>query len=159
MTENMMYWITRLDSIHSMITDFICLSVLTGIVSLIGMCVSFCMREQNEQYNSEDHPDRDWVIANKFFTKLRTCLICASISFVFLEISHTFIPHTKEMAAIKVVPALVTPETAENIKSISKDVFEVTAKWLEGVKPEINKTREKTKEKKDAKIEKVDHSK
>ena len=157
MTENMMYWITRLDSIHTMMTDLMVFTVITGIVSIIGLIVSLVRMEENERFNSDERPDRDYVVANKFFMRFRTSLLCAIISFFILEISHTFIPTTKEIAAIKVVPVLVTPETAENIKSISKDVFEVTAKWLESVKPEIN--NDKTKENKDAKSEKVNHTK
>ena len=152
MTENMMYWMTRLDSIHTMMTDFMVFTVLAGIVSLIGLIVSLVRMEENERYNSEEKLDCDYVVANKFFMRFRTSLLCAIISFFILEISHTFIPTTKEIAAIKVVPALVTPETAENIKSISKDVFEATAKWLESVKPEINNV--KTKENKDAESKK-----
>jgi len=140
-----------------MMTDFMVLTVLTGIVSIVGICVSFVIREGNARFNSKDEPDSDYVVANKFFMRFRTSLLCAIVSFVILEISHTFVPTTKEIAAIKVVPVLVTPETAENIKSISKDVFEVTAKWLESVKPEIN--NDKTKENKDAKSEKVNHTK
>jgi hypothetical protein len=49
-----------------------------------------------------------------------------------------FIPTTREMAAIKVVPALASPENCKKLKTISSDILDVAADWLKDIKGKKN---------------------
>lgn len=92
-TESTIYWITRLDGIHNFLGI---LGVITGapaVLSLIAFCVTFMTSEGEEEFHT----------AMKL--ELRAFLI-GIVLFVVFSLVSVFIPTTKEMALIKVLPAI-----------------------------------------------------
>ena len=92
-TESTVYWITRLDGIHNFLSI---LSIITGapaVLSLIAFFATFMISEGEEEFHT----------AMKL--ELRAFLI-GIVLFVVFSLVSVFIPTTKEMALIKVLPAI-----------------------------------------------------
>lgn len=92
-TGSTIYWITRMDGIHDFL---IVLCIITGILAvliLITLFSTFMVYEGKEEFQP----------AMKF--ELRAFLI-GIVLFVVFFLASVFIPTTKEMALIKVLPAI-----------------------------------------------------
>ena len=134
MTDTTMYWITRLDVIRSLLNGS---GMLCGFVFFVGAmfwAIAASIREANERYNRDDHVDSDWAQANAIEKTTKPFAIWGIALSTALSIAHVFIPTTREMVAIKVVPAIASPEICEKLKDVSSDFVDVAAQWLKDVK-------------------------
>ena len=92
-TESTIYWITRMDGIHNFLIG---LCVITGILAVLILIIlfsTFMASEGKEEFHK----------AMKL--ELRAFLIGIALIVVFF-LASVFIPTTKEMALIKVLPAI-----------------------------------------------------
>lgn len=105
-TENMIYWITRFDALNGLAAFFIALSLI-GIVVTLPFILNF----------PDDGETRicKWVIG-----------VCSSI-FLVMVLVLTFLPTTKEMCAIKVIPAIANNE---KINDISNFMLDSAKEWI-----------------------------
>ena len=115
-TTSEMYWLTRLDDINFVLGLFFILGgVATFLLYLFGAI----------EY--EDAPDRRrqvWQIARRALSSVILALIVG-----------TFIPTTKEMAAILVIPKIVNNE---KVQDAGNKLYDLAVEWLEALKPEKN---------------------
>lgn len=101
------YWITRLDSIKAaLVVAFILAAVLVLLltVSSDGEC---------------------WTIRH-----LRRWMIAGLLAFT---VAVTFTPTTKEMVAIKVIPAIAANE---DVQALPAEFVKLAREWMEELKPE-----------------------
>ena len=129
-----MYWITRLDGIRSLLHG---LGVLWGAVFVVGalFCVfSASVRKANERYNRDDHVDGDWAAANAIANTAKPFAIWGLALLTAFSVAQVFIPTTREMVAIRVVPAIASPEMCEKLKDVSRNFVDVAAEWMKDVK-------------------------
>jgi len=110
-TENMMYWITRLDHIH-----LFC--VVAGVV--LAICTVFFILVL--MHMTEGDPWKRCLAVIGF------CALGAVVSSAVV----VFIPTTREMVAIKVIPLLANDEEVQNI---GKDVKDLAKEWIEELRP------------------------
>jgi len=99
-TENTIYWITRLDQI---IVALKILGATTGIIGMTGLAIA--ADKEIAELDTTDKDCRKLVFWSKFLTAIGTCLLISSI----------FIPTTKEMIAIKGIPAIVNNEQVQQL--------------------------------------------
>lgn len=113
------YWIFKLDDIHgwlegvTLLLGFIC--CLLVIFSFVG--TTLCL----------DGTDSD----KKVKSRLYKATLFAFILFLFVSIGNVFLPTTKQMVAIKVLPAIVNSESVQKglpdelsmFYSITKEFF------------------------------------
>lgn len=140
MTEITMYWITRLDGIRSLLGE---LDFLFGAMAILGglaWTIAAVIRKANEHYNRDGYVDMDWSAANLVANTARKFAIWGVVISAAFSAAKVFVPTTREMAAIKIVPAIASPEMCEKIKDVSKDLVDAAAEWLKDVK-ECNKER------------------
>jgi hypothetical protein len=107
-TESMVYWILKLDNIVDM---FIVLAIISILSSVITLGIWFAKRE--------DYDDNEDV--GKCF---KICVISFVLFIVFLMAS-TFIPSTKQMAIIKVVPTIAKSEVTKELKGDAKEIYKL----------------------------------
>ena len=93
-TESTIYWITRMDGIHDFLIGLCIITGILAILILITLFSTFMVAIEGEE---EFHP------AMKF--ELRAFFIIIALLVVFF-LASVFIPTTKEMALIKVLPAI-----------------------------------------------------
>ena len=109
-TESTLYWITRLDNFIIVFRLLIFLSVAISI---------FCLS----------------VIFNDFWTdhakkNATKGIVCSFFVFLFAMSGIVFTPTTKEMCAIKVIPAIANNE---KVQGIGDKVLTLTNEWLNGL--------------------------
>ena len=134
MTESTLYWITRLDNIHLFCNGLGMILTIFAVVGTIAMAVFKTVKEVNREFNRGDDLDRDFKTASNAISALKFPTISCIIGAVFMSFVTVFIPTTKEMTAIKVIPQFATQENCQKLQAISKDLLDITAKWLEDVK-------------------------
>lgn len=125
-TTTMMYWIIKLDSI---IGFFDVLQFLSGaliVACIIGMGiiaigasgVKYPKGEEIQEF--KDHTKKGWSICKKF---IATLIICSFIK--------SFLPTTKEMAVIYVVPKIANSEFVnETLPNELKDIYIMAKDWM-----------------------------
>ena len=134
MTESTMYWITRLDQIYSFCNGFGMLFTILAVMGIIALTIFKIIKEVNREFNRGDDLDRDFKTASSAISALKLPTISCIIGAVFMSFVTVFIPTTKEMTAIKVIPQFATQENCQKLQAMSKDLLDITAKWLEDVK-------------------------
>ena len=135
MTESAMYWLTRLDGVHSFINGLEFPLVLVATVAALTTAISYAVAKCDEKDAEQSgYAKEQFELAKGFFkTSLKT-FACAAAAATCLGAASVFVPTTKEMAAIKVVPVLAGPETAEKLKEMSSDMVDAAAQWLKDAK-------------------------
>lgn len=119
-TQGFMYWLTRLDGVHTF------LAVLTGFMGLLTLCSMIAV-----MINADaecEMPKWQWL-PFKIGSSILV-LLCVG----------TFIPTTKEMAAIIVVPLVVnseaTKQVGHDVLDISGSLGDLAQEWIKELGPE-----------------------
>lgn len=106
-----MYWITRLDGIGMACGLTITISIVAGLCAAIGAAIAY-----------DDEVTKNaiaWVKAS----------IATAIATIFCA---AFIPSTKEMCAILVVPAVANNE---KVQGLGEDFYDLAKEWMQELKP------------------------
>ena len=130
MTESMIYWITRLDGIHGLCYGIQTFAVVFTILGIVAAISATCISVAAE----EDGLDDDARVASsicKIACKVWIPAFCIAIK---SSLTRIFMPTTKEMIAIKVIPQIANVENVEKIKDISKDMLDITSDWLKDMR-------------------------
>lgn len=109
MTTMQMYWLVMLDSIN-IGSVFVCIIFGVCIFSMIGFAVDSCTCPT--------------------FVK-----VCAPLFMLFFLVSFAtcvFLPSTKQMAAIMIVPKIVNNE---KVQTIGNKVYDLAVEWMDELKP------------------------
>lgn len=130
MTESMIYWITRLDRIHSFCLGFQTTAMFFIVIGIIAACASITIKTIAESAGSSD----DARLADNIYKIACKVLIPAFCIAMICSLARTFTPTTKEMIAIKVIPQIASVNNVEKIKDISKDMLDITADWLKDMR-------------------------
>ena len=116
-TETTLYWITRLDNINAFLGILLALSIFAAAVFFIIRVHPDCTSDEQR------------------IGKLGFLLV---IPFVFVfSLGLVLLPTTKEMCAIKVIPALVNNE---KIQGIGDKALTFANEWMDGL---LKKTTQK----------------
>ena len=130
MTESMIYWITRLDGIHSF---FLGLQVISTILTAIGITIALttaCLKASAKLDESSDEI-RIYNYVCKLALKVLIPAFCIAMT---CSLTRTFMPTTKEMIAIKVIPQIASVNNVEKIKDVSEDMLDITTVWLKDMR-------------------------
>ena len=113
------YWITRMDNIHSALVIFLCVSMTFTIVSIIGYFVEKCSGEDEDEY----------VIFGKM-------LKYAAPSSLILTLLLVFIPTTKEVLMIYGVGGTLDyVQSNEKIQQLPDKVVDAIDLFIEDYLP------------------------
>ena len=130
MTESMIYWITRLDGIHGFCFGIQTIAVISTVLSAMMAFIAAIVKVICE----EDESNEEARAASKIFKISFKVLIPAFCIAMMCSLARTFMPTTKEMIAIKVIPQIANVENVGKIKDISKDMMDVTTDWLKDMR-------------------------
>lgn len=130
MTESMIYWITRLDGIHGFCYGIQTLAGVFAIVGITAAIIAVCIKINAEAEESDDDARLASGIC-KIACKVWIPAFCIAIM---CSLARTFMPTTKEMIAIKVIPQIANVNNIEKIKDISKDMLDITSDWLKDMR-------------------------
>ena len=128
-TSSFMYWITRLDSICCAICVLSAIFIGAALVTGIPLGIEYFSWADCDRKYRNDINDTSIPAIRKVF------LWMASIGVMLLVVS-SFIPTTKEAAAIVVVPKIANSESVAEISTAVKDS---AVKWLKEAAAEVEK--------------------
>lgn len=116
-TPMQMYWLLKLDDINEAFSNTVVLSILVLMVSTVIFCASF---EAGDV---------------KIYKLARISVLVSLLSAILFSCAVTFLPTTKQMAAIYVVPAIANNEKIQQIGGktldISNQLLDLTKEYLE----------------------------
>lgn len=122
-TENTLYWITRLDYI----SNFLIGAALFMIIPMVFCIGSYCEAAENRRFAA----DRKEAHRLKgIMRKSIIGLITSSCIALILWIACVFTPSTKELCMIKVIPMLVNSEAIEQLNKDGKEIYELGVKRI-----------------------------
>ena len=128
-TPTEIYWLLKLDAIQNLFTGLTTISA----IAIIFFGVSYAIKIDFTDYN------RDKEANEKLWSAWRKRLMLFSIvPIVFISLS-TFIPSTKQMAAIMIAPPIINNE---KVQQIPKDLLDILGLSIKKVK---KKLKEETK--------------
>ena len=122
--ESTIYWITRLDNIRTFVIVLLCLA---GLLELFAVFSAAGASERKAISDAEKKEKKE---------EETICAVIGVISFVaifILGLALVFTPTTKEMCAIKVIPAVAN---CEQVQSLGSDVVNLARSWMNELKPE-----------------------
>lgn len=124
-TPMQLYWITRLDSLCVLLAIAMGLFLLAaGVFAIAGFV----------EGGSILNDDSDETSKRYFRWSLKSCIVALTI----LTLS-CFVPSTKEMAAIVVVPRIAN---SESVQEIGGKIVDLATAWLEGLAPKKKEAAE-----------------
>ena len=129
-TESEIYWITRMDYIQTAL--FVLGGIITGLAGISFVVSAICCARN--VIHGDDDAKRMMVVSKK---TLLTSIVCGLV-FGSILLSACFVPSTKEMCAIKIIPKIVNNE---EVQELPNKVVELANEWLEELKPK-NEFRE-----------------
>ena len=100
MSESTIYWITRLDGINNLL-EWLIFSLVIVLVASIGVTAMMAMVDDDDPSVKRLAPRISRYMSVSFW-----CIVTSSLTLVFT-------PTTKEMVAIKVIPALANSRLAD----------------------------------------------
>ncbi len=110
-TESQIYWITRMDSFSTAATA---VGIIFSIAALIFLIVSVCFWCEEKD-------------CKMFFVALSIQIFCLCI-----VVGACFIPNTKEMCVIKMLPRIINNE---QVQELPQQIVELANEWIEELKP------------------------
>ena len=108
-TPEMMYWLTRCDSI----------CIASGILA-VAFAILFAFTI---------------ILIIVGYAETRACFVICPLAFVIgiiFEAACVFVPSTKEMAAIYVIPKIANSQT---VKDLGEGVVTLAREWIEELRP------------------------
>ncbi|HIJ71136.1 MAG TPA: hypothetical protein HPP87_07210 [Planctomycetes bacterium] len=119
-TESEMYWLTRLDALNNIFGAVAIIGVIVGLMTLY--LVMFL------------GGDQEWYERN---TKRALELLCLGLLLILIGCTgQCFVPTAKEMAAIKLIPAV---SKNENVQELPNKVVDLANEWLDELRPKSDK--------------------
>lgn len=134
-TESFIYWFTRLDHLHDFSEGLSFLLSIVVLASGIAWLVSFIVRCTLESDRSSDNRSvsmTDIAIAKTICSISKKAFLYLVAFLAILDLSRAFIPTTKEMAAIYVVPKIANNE---NLHDIGNEMVVLAKEWLKELHP------------------------
>ena len=116
-TSAQMYWLTRLDGICAMFAVVLAIAILLTIALLvIGLLVSITCEELLEYLRNIAKP-----IVGIILPIVAISTLCV-----------TFIPSTREMAAIMIVPKIANNE---KVCDVGNRLYDLAVEWMDELRP------------------------
>ena len=120
-TYSQLYWLTRMDPISEFLGHCLGFLVFAAGICFIGFCTSFCSSQdnlQNESMRNTCRASRNWL------------LLFLGLAGVFVAL-RAFLPTTKEMAVIVVVPAIVDSDFIQkDVPAEARELYSYAKAYL-----------------------------
>ena len=131
-TPSAIYWLTRLDEFSFLFgIVFVCI-VIVALVNVIGGFVALDSASTDKLYN---RPER--LAENKHNIKVRFGrAVKLALVALLVGVVNSFIPSTKQAAAIIVIPKIANSEVVAEMGDTAKELVGLAKAWLIELKPQ-----------------------
>ena len=131
-TPSMIYWLTRLDEFSFLFgIIFVCI-VIVALVNVIGGFVALDSYSTDKLYNRPDRlAESKHNIKVRFGRAVKLALVALLVGVI-----NSFIPSTKQAAAIIVIPKIANSEIVAEMGDTAKELVGLAKSWLIELKPQ-----------------------
>lgn len=163
-TSGQIYWLTRCDAIRQALEcngGFIAFAVLGLFITCLFTVVMCCIRDgvvkyekKGEAYESEAMEAKAQLALVSGVRKIGIALFCVFLPlWLGSRLLHPFIPTTKELAAIVVIPKIAN---SESVQGIGQSIVDLAKDWMAELRPQdVKKTVKAVKKGIDSTADKV----
>lgn len=133
------YWLTRLDEFGFLFGIMFFVLVIIGIANVIGGFIAMDMAHDNRcmSYGNKEEVPKDEARMRRRFTRAAKIGVAA---FLF-GLVVSFMPSTKQMAAIIIIPKLANSEIVAEMGDATKELIGLARDWMKTLAP-VPKGRE-----------------
>lgn len=122
-TPFQVYLLTRLDAICFVAELLVAFSLISGILYAFSLIAGIIEGIEGEN-------DPIWIVIKQITKPLRnTFFILTSLAIV----TKCFIPSTKEMAAVIIIPKVAN---SEKIQGLNTKIYDLAVEWMEELRPQ-----------------------
>lgn len=131
-TPSMIYWLTRLDEFSFLFgIIFVCI-VIVALVNVIGGFIALDSYSTDKLYNRPE-----WLAESKHNIKVRFGrAVKLALVALLVGVINSFIPSTKQAAAIIVIPKIANSEIVAEMGDTAKELVGLAKSWLIELKPQ-----------------------
>ena len=131
-TPSMIYWLTRLDEFSFLLgIVFVCI-VIVALVNVIGGFVALDSYSTDKLYNRPERlAESKHNIKVRFGRAVKLALVALLVGVI-----NSFIPSTKQAAAIIVIPKIANSEIVAEMGDTAKELVGLSKSWLIELKPQ-----------------------
>lgn len=127
-TPSTIYWLCRLDGIRTLLSFIAVVALLTAVVvTIAGACIRDCYSRNSEEWNTGARLHK------------KVLPFALMLSFL-LALMETFMPSTRELAAIIVIPKIVNNE---KVQDVGNRIYDLAVEWMDELSPKKNGRKEK----------------
>lgn len=116
-----MYWFTRLDGLNSAAISLFVIGAVAMIFCIVGFS-AFVLDENDDMQR-----------------RIKPLLTVSILTTVVGAVVAIFVPTTKEMAAIKVIPMIANSEQMQKLGDVGNNMLDLANAWLLELKPKKDK--------------------
>ena len=109
-TESELYWILKLDDIRNLLVGC---TVVLGIISVVLVVMTIAQATDECMFDASD------------WRRSKFARLSVYAALIVVATALTLLPSTKQMAAIKGIPAIVNSEAAKEISSDAKELYKL----------------------------------
>ena len=123
-TPTQMYWLVKLDDMRCAFADLMWLPIAWIVITAIVSFTAFLAMA--------DEDDSRRAKALRYIKK--AMLLCIPMLFlaVIIQLTAAFVPSTKQMAAIIVVPKIAN---SEKVQTVGNKLYDLAVEWMNELKP------------------------
>lgn len=138
-TPSQIYWLAKLDDIRSFFTDgflpgIVLASVIIGMIASVLLTIIYPMTCCDTDKETSGNVKR---VRNMSYGVLITGVILGIVT----NFIAAFVPSTKQMAAIIVIPRIANSETVSELGDLGKDLVGLAKEWVEELRPTKKETK------------------
>lgn len=127
-TTTQMYWLTRLDGFKCVLEAPACvITAIAAIWAIAGIAHLLAAWEWHDEGDIRDA-----------FRKLKIVGALSFVTFLLFTFS-AFIPSTREMAAIIIVPKIAN---SEKVQQVGNKLYDLAVEWMGALKPNKDNSKE-----------------
>ena len=131
-TPSMIYWLTRLDEFGILLGIIFACVVIVAIANVVGGFIAMDAVSTDQLYN---HPERLEEDKHNIKVRFRRAVKCA-LAALLVCVVNSFIPSTKQAAAIIVIPKIANSEVVAEMGDTAKELVGLAKAWLIELKPQ-----------------------
>lgn len=124
-TKSFIYWFTRLDHLHIFCNGLSSICCVLLFISLIAVSFTWFIKTISIDENNAK-------LFSSIFNSMKKALVAICIACFSFNCLIAFLPTTKEMAAIYVIPKIANNES---LQSIGSEMMDLAKEWLKELHP------------------------
>lgn len=146
-TSTQIYWLTRFDPVKELLncigSCFLFFTLVLAIVAILAFCLgTFTGNRAFDMFNSRSDEELE-AIHTRFrrISRWSAAFGCVALTVtVICNVLTSFIPTTREAAAIIMVPAIAN---SEKVQTVGNRLYELAVEWMDELRPKKEKEEAK----------------